>query len=195
MGTPSHPGHMDRVAATMPSQAHVGAAQEAPDIGQWEGQDVPLVRPSSCNVKGGIPSSRRYLPTYLYVRLDFSVSTRSLRPSNSMIHPGNGPKRPPEAPNADSHKPRTRHIFGYMAQNAIPRAPTRDADSQRIQLQFAEFAANSFAARIRCEFGLKFLVLQIRGKFALRIRRRRQNDHACAVFSPDEKLTLNCAMQ
>ena len=63
--TPSHLGHMDPVAATMPSQAHAGAAQEAPDIGQWEGQDVPLVRPSSCNVKGGIPSSRRYLPTYL----------------------------------------------------------------------------------------------------------------------------------
>ena len=65
VGTPSHLGHMDRVAATMPSQAHAGAAQEAPDIGQWEGQDVPWVRPSSCNVKGGIPSSRRYLPTYL----------------------------------------------------------------------------------------------------------------------------------
>ena len=65
VGTPSHLGHMDRVAATMPSQAHAGAAQEAPDIGQWVGQDVPLVRPSSCNVKGGIPSSRRYLPTYL----------------------------------------------------------------------------------------------------------------------------------
>ena len=65
VGTPSHLGHMDRVAATMPSQAHAGAAQEAPDIGQWKGQDVPLVRPSSCNVKGGIPSSRRYLPTYL----------------------------------------------------------------------------------------------------------------------------------
>ena len=65
VGTPSQLGHMDRVAATMPSQAHAGAAQEAPDIGQWEGQDVPLVRPSSCNVKGGIPSSRRYLPTYL----------------------------------------------------------------------------------------------------------------------------------
>ena len=67
VGTPSHLGHMDRVAATMPSQAHAGAAQEAPDIGQWEGQDVPLVRPSSCNVKGGIPSSRRYLPTYLHI--------------------------------------------------------------------------------------------------------------------------------
>ena len=66
VGTPSHLGHMDRVAATMPSQAHAGAAQEAPNIGQWEGQDVPLVRPSSCIVKGGIPSSRKYLPTYLY---------------------------------------------------------------------------------------------------------------------------------
>ena len=65
VGTPSHLGHMDRVAATMPSQAHAGAAQEAPNIGQWEGQDVPLVRPSSCTVKGGIPSSRRDLPTYL----------------------------------------------------------------------------------------------------------------------------------
>ena len=65
VGTVSHLGHMDRVAATMPSQAHAGAAQEAPDIGQWEGQDVYLVRPSSCNVKRGIPSSRRYLPTYL----------------------------------------------------------------------------------------------------------------------------------
>ena len=65
VGTPSHLGHMDRVAATMPSQAHAGAAQEAHYIGQWEGQDVPLVRPSSCIVKGGIPSSRRYLPTYL----------------------------------------------------------------------------------------------------------------------------------
>ena len=64
VGTPSHLGHMDRVAATMPSQAHAGAAQEAPNIGQWEGQDVPLVRPSSCTVKGGIPSSRRYLPTF-----------------------------------------------------------------------------------------------------------------------------------
>ena len=69
VGTPSHLGHMDGVAATMPSQAHAGAAQEAPDIGQWEGQDVPLVRPSSCNVKGGIPSSRRYLPTYLHGQL------------------------------------------------------------------------------------------------------------------------------
>ena len=62
-----------------------------------------------------------------HVRLDFLVSTSSLRPSNSMICPGNDPKRPPEAPNADSHKPRIGHIFGYMAQNAIPRAPTPPA--------------------------------------------------------------------
>ena len=73
VGTPSHLGHMDWVAATMPSQAHAGAAQEAPNIGQWEGQDVPLVRPSSCTVKGGIPSSRRYLPTYLYIAIDYGV--------------------------------------------------------------------------------------------------------------------------
>ena len=75
VGTPSHLGHIGRVAATMPSQAHAGAAQEAPDIGQWEGQDVPLVRPSSCNVKGGIPSSQRYLPTYL--PWGYSAATRS----------------------------------------------------------------------------------------------------------------------
>ena len=62
-----------------------------------------------------------------HVRLDFPVSTSSLQPSNSMICPGNGPKRPPKASNADSHKPRTGHIFGYMAQNAIPRAPTARA--------------------------------------------------------------------
>ena len=85
VGTPSHLGHMDRVAATMPSQAHAGAAQEAPDIGQWEGQDVPLVRPSSCFVKGGIPSSRRYLPTcgvgfptgLAFEELDKSIERRS----------------------------------------------------------------------------------------------------------------------
>ena len=85
VGTPSHLGHMDRVAATMPSQAHAGAAQEAPNIGQWEGQDVPLVRPSSCTVKGGIPSSRRYLPTYLPppvdpdLHLSFASGARWLR--------------------------------------------------------------------------------------------------------------------
>ena len=79
VGTPSHLGHMDLVAATMPSQAHAGAAQEAPDIGQWEGQDVFLVRPSSCNVKGGIPSSRRYLPTYHCFVSGWSLRYRSMR--------------------------------------------------------------------------------------------------------------------
>ena len=84
VGTLSHLGHMDRVAATMPSQAHAGAAQEAPDIGQWEGQDVPLVRPSSCNVKGGIPSSRRYLPTYLF--MCFSSALGCLQVCQFLLH-------------------------------------------------------------------------------------------------------------
>ena len=69
-------------------------------------------------------AKRKEMVGTLHVRLDFPVSTSSLRPSNSMICPGNGPKRPPEAPNAGSHKPRIGHIFGYMAQNAISRAPT-----------------------------------------------------------------------
>ena len=72
-------------------------------------------------------AKRRETVATLHVRLDFPVSTSSLRPSNSMICPGNGPKRPPEAPNADSHKPRIGHISGYMAQNVIPRAPTPPA--------------------------------------------------------------------
>ena len=80
VGTPSHLGHMDRVAATMPSQAHAEASQEAPDIGQWEGQDVPLVRPSSCNVKGGIPSSRRYVPYLPY--LDIGACGSLCKPSD-----------------------------------------------------------------------------------------------------------------
>ena len=53
----------------------------------------------------------------LHVRLDFPVSTSSLRPSNSMICPGNGPKKGPQKlqmPTAT--KPRIGHIFGYMAQ-------------------------------------------------------------------------------
>ena len=84
VGTPSPLGHMDRVTATMPSEAHVGAAQEAPDIGQWEGQDVPLVRPSSCKVKRENPSSRRYLPTYLQPHLSFTI--RSIILSVSQQH-------------------------------------------------------------------------------------------------------------
>ena len=86
VGTPSHLGHMDRVAATMPSQAHAGAAQEAPNIGQSEGQDVPLVRPSSCTVKGGIPSSRRYLPTYLDCLGHPATRCPQLGPFNGLRH-------------------------------------------------------------------------------------------------------------
>ena len=61
LGTPSHLGHMDRVAATMPSQAHAGAAQEAPDIGQWEGQDF---LPAMSKEASRAPEDT-YLPTYL----------------------------------------------------------------------------------------------------------------------------------
>ena len=64
-GTPLTRGQMDRLALTLPSQALAGAAQETPQLGQWEGQDIPLVRPPSCIVKRGIPTSRRYLRTYL----------------------------------------------------------------------------------------------------------------------------------
>ena len=88
-----------------------------------------------------------------------------------------------------------RTLLDRLTISSVRLPDDRDADSQRIQFEFAEFAANSFAARIRCEFGLKFLVLRIRGEFALRNRGRRQNDHACAVFSPNEKFTLNYAMQ
>ena len=81
MGTPSHPGHLDRVAATLPSQAPVGAAQEAPDIGQWEGQDVPLVRPSSCIVKGGIRAPEdTYLPTCPWSVRALGMSESGRRP-------------------------------------------------------------------------------------------------------------------
>ena len=69
VGTSSNLEHLDWVAATVPSQAPAIAAQEVPELGQWEGQDVPLVGPFSCIVKGGLPSSRRYLPTYLGHRL------------------------------------------------------------------------------------------------------------------------------
>ena len=68
-------------------------------------------------------AKRRETVGKLHVPLDFPVSMSSLRPSNSMICPGNSPKRPPEAPNADGHKPRIGHIFGCMAQNVIARAP------------------------------------------------------------------------
>ena len=63
MWKPFHPGHMDRVAAICLPKLMLERLSEAHDVGRGEGQDVPLVRPSSCNVKGGIPSSQRYLPT------------------------------------------------------------------------------------------------------------------------------------
>ena len=72
-------------------------------------------------------AKRRETVSTLHVRLDFPVSTSSLPPSNSMICPANGPKRLPEAPNANGHKPRIGHILGYMAQNAILRAPSPPA--------------------------------------------------------------------
>ena len=82
VGIPSPLGHMDRVAATMPSQAHAGAAQEAPDIGQWEKQDVPLVRPSSCTVKGGKDT---YLPTFT---VPAAVHHMSIPNSYFLVHGG-----------------------------------------------------------------------------------------------------------
>ena len=71
VGTPSHLGHMDRVAATMPSQAHAGAAQEAPDIGQWDGRDLPLVSPTPAlsNEASRAPEDT-YLPTCCHPFLD-----------------------------------------------------------------------------------------------------------------------------
>ena len=119
MGTPSHLGHMDRVAATMPSQAHAGAAQEAPDIGHWEGQDVPLVRPSSCNVKGGIPSSRRYLATYLWVRGDAGVGTRH------QPHSARSFELALRAVGAARGRPRGRLLPGCGA-SGVGRSPTPD---------------------------------------------------------------------
>ena len=103
---------------------------------------------------------------------------------------GKGPREPTNATQGGGKR-----RGKLRAMNEVKPDAGRDADSQRIQFGFAEFAANSFAARICCEFSLKFTVLRIRGEFPLRIRGRRQNGHACAVFSPDEKLTLNCAMQ
>ena len=104
VGTPSHLGHMDRVAATMPSQAHAGAAQEAPNIGQWEGQDVPLVGPSSCTVKEGIPSSRRYLPTYLNA-LYRTLEWLNNNPPPAPLTPSTGPNSwgRPWSPYSTSH--------------------------------------------------------------------------------------------
>ena len=61
------PGHLSWVAATLPPPAHAAAAPDAPDIAQWEEQEVSLVRRPSCIVKRGILSSRRYLSTCLTI--------------------------------------------------------------------------------------------------------------------------------
>ena len=66
------------------------------------------------------------------MRLDFHVSTSPLRPSNSTIW-RKRPKKTPISPKfcvhrlATKQKPRIGHVFGYMAQNAIPRAPNPPA--------------------------------------------------------------------
>ena len=63
VGTPSHLGHMDRVGATMPSQAHAGAAQEAPDIGQWEGRPLGKTFFLQCQTRHPeLPKIPTYLP-------------------------------------------------------------------------------------------------------------------------------------
>ena len=117
VGTPSHLGHMHRVAATMPSQAHAGAAQEAPNIGQWEGQDVPLVRPSSCTVKGGIPSSRRYLPTYLPPRAPPGFPFPPLPVRDP--HP-QSPSPPLPLPRAPPSAPPPPHVHHCLPPSPVP---------------------------------------------------------------------------
>ena len=60
VGTPSPPGHLDRVSATLSSRAPARAAQGAPELGQSEGQGVLFLRPSACIVKGGVPRMPSY---------------------------------------------------------------------------------------------------------------------------------------
>ena len=67
------------------------------------------------------------------MQLDFPVPKGPLALSNSTICPRTTPKRPPHKPQnlytlaADSPKPKTDHIFGYVAQNAILSAPNPPA--------------------------------------------------------------------
>ena len=152
VGTPSHLGHMDWVAATMPSHAHAGAAQEAPNIGQSEGQDVPLVGLSHCIVKGGIPSSRRYLPT-----LRLPPRAPSCRPHSAQSqlararavglvtcpharnppHPqpvGSGPRQPAQRAGSrgwESARPRTPHTQAGGAPPGHPHAAPTARKSAR----------------------------------------------------------------
>ena len=68
----------------------------------------------------------------LHMLLDFPVLTGPRGPSNSTICPRTTPKRPQKPQNlctlaADSPKPKTDHILGYVAQNAISSAPNPPA--------------------------------------------------------------------
>ena len=68
----------------------------------------------------------------LHMQLDFPVLKGPLGPSNSTICPRTAPKRPPKAPLCtlaadDSPKPKTDHILGYVAQNAVLSAPNPPA--------------------------------------------------------------------
>ena len=63
----------------------------------------------------------------LHMQLD-SMPKGPLGPSNSILRPQTAPKGPQKPPNlcilaADSPKPKTNHILGYVAQNAISSAP------------------------------------------------------------------------
>ena len=60
----------------------------------------------------------------LHMQLDFPVPKGPLGLSNSTICPQTIPKRPPKAPElctlaSNSPKPKTDHILGYVAENAI----------------------------------------------------------------------------
>ena len=79
------------------------------------------------------------------MQLDFPVLKGPLRPSNSTVCLRTAPKRPPKAPNlctlaADSPKPKTDHILGYVAQNAISSAP-----NPRATTHFWWFASRKIA--------------------------------------------------
>ena len=74
----------------------------------------------------------------LHMQLDFLVPKGPLGPSNSTICPRTAPKRPRKTPKfvhsgrrqpqtKDSPKPKTTHILGYVAQNAISSAPNPPA--------------------------------------------------------------------
>ena len=57
-------------------------------MGQWGGWS-PLL-PSSCNAKGGIPSSRRYLPTYLPTLVWFLKICAIHPPKDLLVEAGGG---------------------------------------------------------------------------------------------------------